>query len=139
MPTALPNPPLLPAAKTVPPPALAIQAFTYDERRIVLPALATALEGCGCWLLERRPLSVTQTLVRFEIQLRCALELYSALMGAGLELTRGSHLGLTSLCTLRKHQRRQREPYRILEVSLELSFLEELNLEAALLPGAASA
>lgn len=139
MPIALPNTPLIPATKPSPEPELVVQAFSYDERKTVMPALNAALESCGCWVLECKPMSLTQTRVRFEVQLRSVLELYSGLIAAGLELTRGSHLGLTGLCTVRKHQRRPREPFRLIEMVVEVSFLEELNLAACLLPGAAEA
>jgi hypothetical protein len=127
------------AVETPAAPALLLQGFSYDERRKVLPAVARALENCGCFLLERRAVSLTQMNVRFEMQLRASLELYSSLIGAGLELTRASHLALTGLCTVRKHNRRGASSRRVVEVRLELSFLEEIDLASALVPGAARA
>jgi hypothetical protein len=129
--------PAAPAAHD--PEAIRLEAFSYDERRDVLPGVARALEGCGGFVLERRTVSPVQIDVCFEMQLRSVLELYSMLIGAGLELTRSSHLSLTHLCTLRKHRRRSAEPFRVISVRLELSFLEELNLASALVPGSATA
>jgi hypothetical protein len=119
--------------------ALHLDAFTYEDRSLIVPALADALDTCGCWVLERKAASASQLDLRFELQLRAALELYTALIGAGLELTRSTHLALTALCTVRKHQRRRLEPFRVVEVTLALSFLEDLDLSASLLPPAAAA
>jgi len=141
----MPMPRLLPplsASSTEPPPAansLALQSFTYQDRRIILPALADAMNHSGCWVLERKALSLTQMGFRFEIQLRSVLELYSALIAAGLELTRGSHLDLTALCTLRKHNPTPADLGRVVDFRLEVSFLEELDLKSVLMPGAALA
>jgi len=123
--------------ETIPP--IVLQTFTYDDRRTVLPALIAALDHTGCWLLERKPLSLTHMEFRFETQLRGALELYSALIGSGLEMTRGTHLALTGLCTLGKHSRRATDAARVVEVKLEVSFLEDLHLASALMPGAGAA
>jgi len=67
------------------------------------------------------------------------LDLYSGLIGAGLELTRGSHLELTGLCGLLKHDLTAAARRRIVHVQLEISFLEELDLKSILTPGAALA
>jgi hypothetical protein len=109
---------------------LELKTYSYDDRRVVLPMLSEALERSGCWVLERQARSASELLVRFELQLRSAVELYSALVGTGLELTRGSHLALTSLCMLRSYQRRQMEPFRMVEVLMAVSFLEETELAA---------
>jgi hypothetical protein len=124
---------------TGPHPPLVLQTFCYDDRRTVLPALTEALGNCGCWVLERNAPSATQVALRFELQLRSALDLYSALMGSGLELTRAGHLGLTGLCTVRKHRRRHPSPFRVVEVRLEIKFLEEILLAGALLSDAGAA
>lgn len=127
------------APEPVHPPALVLQTYSYEERRTILPELLDALDMAGCWLVDRKSVSPTQMVLRLELQLRSALELYTALIRSGLELTRGSHLGMTGLCTVRQYQRRAREPYRTLEVRLEVSFLDEIDVSAALLPQAARA
>lgn len=118
---------------------LHLDAFTYEDRGLIVPALAEGLDSCGCWVLERKTISITQLELRFDLQLRAALDLYTALIGAGLELTRGSHLALTGLCTVRNHQRRRLEPFRVVEATLAVSFLEDLDVPASLLPSAAVA
>jgi hypothetical protein len=108
------------------PRTIEIETFCYAERRIIFPAVTEALELCGCFLLDRRPLSFTQMEFHFEVPLRSVLDLYAGLIAAGLELTRSSHEDLTALCTLRKHQ----DPPSILPgiatIRLEIAFLEDL-------------
>jgi hypothetical protein len=118
---------------------LLVQSFSYEGRRVILPALADAMTHCGCWLLERKAVSVTQLDFIFEVQQRAVLDLYSALIGAGLELTRGSHLELTGLCGLLAHSSTTASRRQVVHVTLEVSFLEELDLKSILTPGAALA
>ena len=118
---------------------LVLQSFTYEGRRVILPALSDAMTQCGCWLLERKVVSLSQVDYIFELQQRAVLELYSGLIGAGLELTRASHLDLTGLCSLLTHHPTATARRRIVHVQLEVSFLEELDLKSILSPGAASA
>jgi hypothetical protein len=118
-------------------PALDLRAFTFDERRDILPVVTEVLSAAGCWLRERRFLSFSQVEFLFELQLRQALDLYSALIAAGLELTPDTHAELTGLCTLRRHNHRlpltqEARPGRILSARLEVSFLEETALELGL-------
>jgi hypothetical protein len=142
MPTPYPKVPPNSAAKPEHPPGscnLHLQTFTYESRKAILPALSDAMNHCGCWLLDRKVVSLSQTDFVFEIQQRSILELYSSLIGAGLELTRGSHLALTNLCALLKHGSRVSSRQRVVHVELEVSFLEDVDLKSILTPGAASA
>jgi hypothetical protein len=132
-------PPSIPASRPEPTAGarnLLVQSFSYESRRVILPALAEAMTECGCWLLERKVVSVTQLDYVFELQHRAVLELYTGLIGAGLELTRASHLELTSLCSVLKHDPTAEARRRIVHVKLEVSFLEELDLKSILVPGA---
>lgn len=131
--TVLPAPPSPVTA------SLRLQTYTYDERREVLGKLAGALDRSGAWVLERTTPSVEMTRLQVEIQLRSALELYSGLVGSGLELTRGTHIALTELCTLARHRRRGRDPFRVVEMVLEVSFLDEMEHSVMTMAGAAAA
>ncbi len=82
-----------------------IQSFSYEERTAVLPLLTNSFADCGGWVLHRKTLSPTSIEFRLEIQLRSVLDLYVAILAAGIELTRAAHLSLTDLCTCRKHLR----------------------------------
>jgi len=102
-----------------------LRGHSYDDHRSIVPALLDTMAACGCWVLDQRALSPTQTELRFEIQLRSVFELYSGLIAAGVELTRDSHTRLTVLCTLRDHNPRHAKRRRVITIRLELSFLEE--------------
>ena len=139
MPTDLHAAPFsIPPAPPVPA-LLGLAAFSYEDRRDILPALSEAMSLCGCWLLERKPVSLTQMEFRFELQLHGIVELYAALIAAGLELTRASHLELTGLCTVRKHGRASTRLSSVVTVALEVTFLEEITLPAVLSTGTAHA
>jgi hypothetical protein len=125
-----PPPDPLPAVST-----LDIETFSYEERRVIFPAVTQALEICGCWLLDRRPLSFTQVEFYFELQLRSVVDLYAALIAAGLELTRASHEHLTTLCTVRKHHDHPSALPGIVTVRLQIAFLEESVPTLAKSPG----
>jgi hypothetical protein len=129
-----PTPPTL-----LEPPAIELRASTYEERRDILPAVTEVLSAAGCWLRERRVISFSQVEFLFELQLRNALDLYSALIAAGLELSPDTHAGLTGLCLLRRHNHRLHHALeaptgRILSARLEVSFLEDIALELGLGP-----
>jgi hypothetical protein len=110
-----------------------LRGFSYEERRAILPAVTEVVSSGGCWLKERRMVSFSQVEFLFEMQLRSALEIYSELIAAGLELSQDSHAELTGLCTVRRHDRELRvSPGRVLSVRLEVSFLEESDFELAL-------
>ena len=119
--------------------ALELQSFTHADRRIIFPALLDALLASGCWVLERRSASLTRLDIHFEIHLNCIIELYMALIAVGLELTRDSHLGLTSQCVLRRHHPASEEIGCVLDVRLEVNFLEDLGLQPVTVPPPAAA
>ncbi len=110
-------------------PALELRGFSYDEQQRIVPALLDAMASCGCCVEEQRAVSATQTVLCFEVHLRSAFELYSELVATGVELTRDSHVKMTGLCTLRDHNPRQARRRRVLSVRLEVSFLENSNME----------
>jgi hypothetical protein len=116
-----------------------IQTFSYEERRIIFPAITEALDLCGCWLLDRRPLSFTQMEFYFEVPLRSVVDLYAAIIAAGLELTRASHEDLTTLCILRQHQDHPSNLAGVATVRLEIAFIEDLNPSLGNSPGPAQA
>jgi hypothetical protein len=65
-----------------PQPAVAdldVRGFSYEARSAILPALAEALASSGCWLHDRKALSLAQMEYRFEMPLRSAVDLYSGL------------------------------------------------------------
>jgi hypothetical protein len=119
--------------------SLDIQAFTYQERAGVLPTLTHSFADCGGWVLDRKTLSAIAIEFRIELQLRSILDLYASLLTSGLELTRSSHIGLTELCTCRKHQHSTSDLGRIIALRLEISFLEDVTLHSLLSTASAPA
>lgn len=125
---SMPYTPLNPiAAPSAFAPTLEIRSFSYDDRAAILAALAQQMANSGCWLLDRKSLSLSQVEYYFELQLRSIFDLYSGLIVAGLELTRASHLDLTSLCTMCKHNPSPAELGRVVTVRLEVSFLMDVE------------
>jgi hypothetical protein len=109
-----------------------LQGFSYDDRANVLPVVLAALADCGGWVLDRRMLSASMIELRVEVQLRSIVDLYGAIIAAGLELTRGSHLALTDQCTCRKNAATAADQGQIVTLRLEISFLEEITLHSLL-------
>ena len=105
-------------------PTVALRGHSYEDHRHIVPTLLESMASCGCWLLEQRALSPTTTALSMEVQLRSIFELYSGILASGVELTRDSHTRMTGLCTVRDHNPRQAKRRRILNVRLEISFLE---------------
>lgn len=110
-------------------PGLVLEAFTYEEKRMVLPAVSEAMTLSGSWLLERRAISLHQVELRFEMELFYAMDLYAALVETGLDLTRRSHRQLAGACTLRNFRER---PAGVVEGTLVVSFLESLSEDVGL-------
>ena len=112
--------------------SLDIQAFTYEQRHALIDELTTAFSYCGGWVADRRTLSSTNLEFRVEIQLRGVLDLYAAIVGTGVELTRGGHEAFTELCLRRKHRRMLAELGELVAIRLEISFLDDLTLHSLL-------
>jgi hypothetical protein len=116
-----------------------IQAFTYEQRHGLLPSLIAAFTNCGGWILDRKTLSATNIEFRIEIQLRAVLDLYAAILSAGVELTRSGHETLTELCTRRKHLRITADLGQTVAIRLELTFLDDITLHSLLSAGSSLA
>ncbi len=115
--------------------ALEIQSFSYDDRTGLLPVLLTALADGGGWVLDRRTLSPSMVELRVEAQLRSIVDLYGAIVSAGLELTRSSHLTLTDLCTCRRNAARSADLSQLVTLRIQISFLEDITLHSLLATG----
>jgi hypothetical protein len=114
---------------------LDLHGYFYGDRANLLPQLTLALTHCGGWVLERRTMSPTMMELRFELQLSEVVELYGALAGLGLELTRDAHTLLTDLCTCRKHSRRASYGMQVLTLRLEIRFMADVTLHSILMTG----
>jgi hypothetical protein len=119
--------------------SIEIQGFSYEDRNGLLPALTSSFAECGGWVLDRKTLSPTAMEFRIEIQLRAVIDLYAAIIGCGLELTRNGHLALTDLCTCRKNASTRTDLGQIVSMRIEISFLEDLTLHSLLAIGSTPA
>ena len=115
--------------------SLDLQGYSYCDRYIVLQTLTNSLTDSGAWITDRNTVSPTITELRLEIQLRSVLELYIALVATGLELTRTAHDALTDLWTCYNNLDAS-SGSNVVNVRLEVNFLEDITLHSLLMTGA---
>jgi len=113
-------------------PAVLLRCYSYEQRRPVLAALLGAMDYCGCWIADKQAMSSTQIEFRFEVQLCVVEELYSELIGAGVEMSRDSHLAMTWLCTRMRHEPHGSSSGTV-HIRMEMSFLEEYAPEPGMM------
>lgn len=118
---------------------LEFQGYSYQERQGLLPTLTSAFTHCGGWVLERKTTSASTMEFTLEIQLRAIVELYSALILTGVELTRATHSTLADLCTCRHNMPNTSAISQVISIRLELSFLEDVTLHSLLMTGSSLA
>ena len=106
-------------------PELSLQSFTYQERGTLIPELGAAIDGAGGWILDRRPNSASGMEMYLEVQQSALPEIYGALLGSGLELTRESHRALAERCTCGMHLSVRQGASSILTMRVDVHFLQE--------------
>ncbi len=106
-------------------PELNLQSFTYQERGTLIPELGAAIDGAGGWILDRRPTSANALEMYLEVAQAALPEVYGALLGSGLELTRESHRALAERCTCGLHLSMRQGTSSILTMRVEVHFLQE--------------
>jgi hypothetical protein len=114
---------------------LEIQGYSYEPSEALLRRLNRGLVNSGGWVLDRRAISGTTYEVSLEFELRFIVDLYAAVIAAGLELTRCNHMALTDLCTCRLHLMDKRDMRQIIGMRIEISFLKQLTLHNLLMTG----
>jgi len=112
---------------------LDIHGFSYSDRFQIMLSLTTSLTDSGAWITDRSTVSASVTELRFDIQLGCVLDLYSAFISTGLELTRSAHLTMTDLWTC--YNNLQTRANEVISVRLEINFLEDVTLHSLLMIG----
>jgi hypothetical protein len=115
--------------------SLYIQAFTYEPRHDLVGQLTAAFANCGGWVIERKTLSPVSLAFLIEIQLRSVLDLYAAIVGTGVELTRAGHDAFTELCLRLRHMRMMAELGKVVSIRLEITFLDDLTVHSLLASG----
>ncbi len=78
--------------------ALQMQAISLVEPSRLVQSLTGAILGCGGWVLSRGATDTGLVNMLFEFERRSCVDIYSILIGAGLELSQTGHLRFTELC-----------------------------------------
>ena len=117
-------------------PPILLRAFSIDDRQQLLRFLPGALSASGAWVLRHE---LASGLVRFvfEFERSSGMNVYVMLVSVGLELTRSSHLALTSFCQ-RTLNLPQSELLQVATCELEVRDLLEDHMSAEPLFGTSS-
>lgn len=78
--------------------ALQMKAVSMEEPSRLVQSLTGAILGCGGWVLSRGATDTGQINMLFEFERRSCVDMYSLLIGAGLELSPVGHIRFTELC-----------------------------------------
>jgi hypothetical protein len=78
--------------------ALQMKAVASGEPAHLVQTLTGAILGCGGWVLSRGASDTGTVTMLFEFQRQSCIDIYSVLMGAGLELSQQGHMRFTELC-----------------------------------------
>jgi hypothetical protein len=82
-----------------------MQAISVEEPSRLVQSLTGAILGCGGWVLCRGANDSGTVTMLFEFERQACVDMYSLLVGAGLELSQSGHLRFTELCQCtRSHQ-----------------------------------
>lgn len=90
----------------------------------MLQRLHGVLAASGCWLVEYRRRGRRVVEYSFDVALDSVVEMYCGLLHAGVEMTAVSHLAMTQLCVLRRHERALRGSPGVVKLRLVMSFLD---------------
>jgi hypothetical protein len=82
---------------------LYLTALLPRDQAMVVPRLSGVIPGCGAWIRSRSYVEAGTARFVFEFPRDICVEIYSALVSVGLQLTAASHLLLTELCRCTPH------------------------------------
>lgn len=86
--------------------AMQMKAVSAEEPSRLVQSLTGAILGCGGWVLSRGANDTGLINMLFEFERQACVDIYSVLIGAGLELSQGGHIRFTELCQCtRSHHR----------------------------------
>lgn len=78
--------------------AIQMRAISTEEPGLLVQRLTGAILGCGGWVLSRGADDAGIINLLFEFERQVCVDVYSMLIGAGLELSQQGHLRFTELC-----------------------------------------
>jgi hypothetical protein len=82
---------------------LYLTALLPEDQTMVVPRLSGIIPDCGAWIRSRSYVQPGTARFVFEFPRDICVEVYSALVSVGLELTAASHSVLTELCCCTPH------------------------------------
>jgi hypothetical protein len=82
---------------------LYLTALLSEDQSMVVPRLSGIIPDCGAWIRSRSYVQPGTARFVFEFPRDICIEIYSALVSVGLQLTPSSHLSLTELCRCTPH------------------------------------
>jgi hypothetical protein len=107
--------------------AMQMKAVSVEEPVRLIQALTGAILGCGGWVLSRGANDTGTISMLFEFERQSCVDIYSVLIGAGLELSQNGHIRFTELCQCTRNSRRDCGS-EIASVDLEIqTFIESTN------------
>jgi len=78
--------------------ALQMRAISMEDPSRLVQTLTGAILGCGGWVLSRGANENGTVCMLFEFERQACVDIYSLLIGAGLELSQSGHVRFTELC-----------------------------------------
>lgn len=87
--------------------ALEMKAVSQVEPSRLVCSLTGAILGCGGWVLSRGASDTGTVSMLFEFERNACVDIYSVLIGAGIELSQYGHLRFTELCQCTRNQARE--------------------------------
>jgi len=82
---------------------LYLTALLGEDQSTVVPRLSGVIPDCGAWIRSRSYVEPGTARFVFEFPRDICIEIYSALVSVGLQLTAASHSLLTELCRCTPH------------------------------------
>jgi hypothetical protein len=83
-----------------------MKAVAADEPAHLVQTLTGAILGCGGWVLCRGANDTGTITMLFEFERHACIDIYSVLIGAGLELSQSGHMRFTELCQCTRNHKR---------------------------------
>ena len=78
--------------------AIQLRAISTEEPARLVQSLTGAILGCGGWVLSRGANNSGTVNMLFEFERQSCMDIYSILVGVGLELSQSGHIHFTELC-----------------------------------------
>jgi len=86
--------------------AMEMKAVSVEEPSRLVQTLTGAILASGGWVLSRGANDTGLVNMLFEFERHACVDIYSLLIGAGLELSQSGHVRFTELCQCTRNQQR---------------------------------